>query len=73
MKKQYKKVTHFQTKPCIMLIYDSQINIYLGLLLVIFKFLILLKNVIPNIYLFFFNYYDHYLIRMKHSDHLFVI
>ena len=37
-----------------MLIYDSQINIYLGLLLVIFKFLILLKNVIPNIYLFFF-------------------
>ena len=72
MKKQYKKVTHFQTKPCIMLICDSQINIYLGLLLVIFKFLILLKKVIPNIF-FFFSYYDHYLIRMKHSDHLFVI
>ena len=52
MKKQYKKVTPFQTKPCIMLICDSQINIYLGLLLVIFKFLILLKKVIPNIFFF---------------------
>ena len=52
MKKQYKKVTPFQTKPFIMLICDSQINIYLGLLLVIFKFLILLKKVIPNIFFF---------------------